>query len=242
MAMSVSAVLGSDAFCKSHYTRSDVDNVVCSEATNGQGLCGTYDTGAPLAIRYGADKQWGLLGFNLFNIGIDNNRYNICARDGAVSYYLRAAPYVDWIAKAADLKVSQITTAHMANDNHVEVASTSTDNSQPMTSEMSTASSEILSTAGDHQDRGSKRNTIVAAVCGSVGGVLVVVLAFLAHIWWKKRNQRTSVGEFARSDSNRPLTSGTSDDGLRAVYMPFTGDSEELYQNRLSFTRVKEIK
>lgn len=90
------------------------------------------------------------------------------------SYYTDIASYVDWISREANLSKSKFTVAGQDKTGSSSSSSSSATNDAtflPGQSSSELSSSTVL--AEDSHDNGnSKRNTIIGAVYGSVGGVL----------------------------------------------------------------------
>lgn len=133
--MEVYVGLGSQDYCKRLSSNYNPDSMLCTNGTAGKDVCGG-DWGAPLAIQPDLNfNKWDLLGFYSFKPNIADNHDYICGKPGLTSYYIYISPYVNWIAREANLDVSQFTVAGIDNDN----SSSDSDSNEDLSSSESSA-------------------------------------------------------------------------------------------------------
>lgn len=101
--MEASLDLGPEQYCIGTNDNFFPDNMVCTRGRSDRGTC-WGDEGGPLAIKTNSSRnQWGLFGLYIFKYGTTDPSGNRPAYPGSVTYFTHVAPYVDWIAKEANL-------------------------------------------------------------------------------------------------------------------------------------------
>lgn len=193
--MKVNVTLGSQDYCKRLNPNYNPDNMFCTNGTAGKDVC-AGDWGGPLEIQPNLNSNtWDLLGFYSTKPNISSNSDYICGQPGLTSYYTYISPYVDWISRDADIAINKFTVTGSDNDegggsgdsNHSNGNGSDNGNGNGNSSKDSDSNGSSASTEGSHDSGSSKRDTIIGAVCGSIGGVLLLVLVFFLFRWYRRR-------------------------------------------------------
>ncbi|KAJ1801739.1 hypothetical protein LPJ59_000030 [Coemansia sp. RSA 2399] len=101
--MEVDLKTGTTSYCENIWPTYDDKTQICTDGTAGKDTC-QGDSGGPVVTSTGSDVA--ILGITSFGPSTDDNPEGLCAQAGGSGYYTRVSAFVPWIAKSANLNVS----------------------------------------------------------------------------------------------------------------------------------------
>lgn len=172
--MEVDLGIGADSLCEKESTTYDPETQICTNGTKDKDTC-NGDSGGPLSIKTDTrNSGWAVLGITSYGATSNDNPLGLCAQAGIPGYYTHVAPYVDWIAKSANLDADKIT-VHDGQDVSSDSSSGDNSNNKDVNNQIDNSSSEDSTSSEPSTTGGANKNTLPVT--------MAAVLAFVAYIF-----------------------------------------------------------
>ncbi|KAJ2856849.1 hypothetical protein GGI22_003681 [Coemansia erecta] len=174
--MEVDLKTGTTSYCKSIWPTYDAKTQICTDGTAGKDTC-QGDSGGPVVTS--TDSDVAILGITSFGPSTADNPYGLCAQAGGSGYYTRVSAFVQWIAKSANLNVSDFAVTGKAipsdvfsDDNSTDTNASNTDDTEIIT--------DFTASFDETNSRSSHSSIASASVSGGIRTIAEKSISLLA--------------------------------------------------------------
>lgn len=147
--MEVDLHIGKNSLCRRMTPHYNPRTAICTDGTPGKDTC-QGDSGGPLTIKTSDSKSgWALFGLTSYGPITIKNPLGKCAQAGVPGYYTHIAAYMDWIAKAGNLKASDISVGNGSGIRGPSDSDSDSDSDPDSGSSRTTGVSDTFGTTSD---------------------------------------------------------------------------------------------